>query len=145
MNLQGTGSVIHMDHALAAITGDIIVQLSVGTAPGLTNDPEFSPEWWVQDPGPQGASTLTVSQVRTDDKNHHGCACVQMLPMVEQVGHFEGGVLLMLTDTFGSRLIQMLPESVIQGMYPKGISNMMLGKVYMGYLHLRQFGTFTDS
>ena len=44
-SLSGTGQIIHIDHALTAMTGDIICRVSCGMEAGLLDDPKFSPGW----------------------------------------------------------------------------------------------------
>lgn len=45
--LEGTKTVVHIDHAFTALTGDIIAHTACGTHPGLIEDVEFSPNWQV--------------------------------------------------------------------------------------------------
>ena len=46
-SLSGTGHIVHIDHALTAMTGDIICRVSCGMEAGLLDDPDFSPGWCV--------------------------------------------------------------------------------------------------
>lgn len=46
-NLAGTGTVIRIDHAFTALTGDLIAHVACGQRPGLIDDAEFSPGWCV--------------------------------------------------------------------------------------------------
>jgi cytochrome P450 len=45
--VAGTDTVIHIDHAFTALTGDIIGHVACGMTPGLLDDAEFSPKWYV--------------------------------------------------------------------------------------------------
>ena len=45
--LEGTGTVIHIDHAFSALTGDVIGHVACGADPGLVKDANFSPEWYM--------------------------------------------------------------------------------------------------
>ncbi|KAI0169618.1 cytochrome P450 [Hypoxylon sp. FL1284] len=44
--LRGSGAVVNMNHALAAVTGDVIGNISCGMQPGLVEDATFSPSWY---------------------------------------------------------------------------------------------------
>ena len=44
--LGGSGTVVHLDHALTAMTGDVIGFVSCGMQPGLVEDAAFSPAWY---------------------------------------------------------------------------------------------------
>ncbi|OTA98482.1 hypothetical protein M426DRAFT_258664 [Hypoxylon sp. CI-4A] len=46
LGLSGSGTFIHMDHALAAMTGDVIGYISCGLQPGLIEEANFSPSWY---------------------------------------------------------------------------------------------------
>ncbi|KAI1128167.1 cytochrome P450 [Nemania abortiva] len=98
LGLSGSGSIIHMDHALAAMTGDIIGYISCGMEPGLIQDPEFSPSWYNL-----MVTTTTIAP-------------------------------LFRCFTWLNKLLQLLPASVMEGVYPQGISNMMLGKTGRQYI-----------
>lgn len=43
--LSGTNTVVNMEHVYAAVTGDLIGQISVVDPPSFIRDPNFSPEW----------------------------------------------------------------------------------------------------
>jgi cytochrome P450 len=44
--LAGSDTVVHIDHAFTALTGDIIGLVACGTSPGLLDDVDFSPSWY---------------------------------------------------------------------------------------------------
>lgn len=44
--LDGTASVVHIDHAFTALTGDIISHVACGLSPKLMEDTDFSPDWY---------------------------------------------------------------------------------------------------
>jgi hypothetical protein len=46
LSLSGSGTVVHMDHALAAMTGDVIGYVSCGMHPDLVDEPNFTPSWY---------------------------------------------------------------------------------------------------
>ena len=43
--LKGSNTVIHLEHALAALSGDIIRQICCNNGEYFLDDPEFVP-WW---------------------------------------------------------------------------------------------------
>ena len=43
--LKGSNSVIRLDHALTALSGDVICQLCCDDTENFLDDPEFVP-WW---------------------------------------------------------------------------------------------------
>ena len=43
--LQGTGRIIRLDHAMLAYTGDVIGHVCVDNPRELIDDPNFCPEW----------------------------------------------------------------------------------------------------
>jgi len=47
MELGGTGTVVNLEHAYAAITGDIIGQICSETHVSLVQEENFSPQWYV--------------------------------------------------------------------------------------------------
>ncbi|KAI1419592.1 cytochrome P450 [Xylaria sp. FL1777] len=98
LGLSGSGSVVHMDHVLAAMTGDVIGYISCGMQPGLIEDAGFSPSWY-----DLMIKTTTIAP-------------------------------LFRCFTWLNKLLQLLPASVMEGVYPKGISNMMLGKTGRQYI-----------
>ncbi|KAI0206674.1 cytochrome P450 [Astrocystis sublimbata] len=98
LGLGGTGEVVNMDHALAAMTGDIIGYVSCGMQPGLIDEPSFSSSWY-----DLMVTTTTIAP-------------------------------LFRCFTWLNRLMQNLPASVMERVYPKGIYNMMLGKKGREYI-----------
>ncbi|KAI9035564.1 cytochrome P450 [Aspergillus affinis] len=44
-SLAATKTVVHVDHAFMALTGDIIAHVTCGTTPRLLEDKDFSPAW----------------------------------------------------------------------------------------------------
>ncbi|KAK8052037.1 hypothetical protein PG993_003422 [Apiospora rasikravindrae] len=98
LQLSGSGTIVHMDHALAAMTGDIIGFTTCGMQPNLVEDADFSPSWYEL-----MLKTTTIAP-------------------------------LFRCFTWLNRLIQLLPASVMEGMYPESISNMMLGKAGRLYI-----------
>ncbi|KAI0835727.1 cytochrome P450 [Hypoxylon sp. FL0890] len=98
LKLSGSGAIVHMDHALAAMTGDVIGYISCGMQPGLIEEANFSPSWYEL-----MVKTTTIAP-------------------------------LFRCFTWLNKLMQLLPASVMASMYPKGISNMMLGKTGRMYI-----------
>lgn len=96
--LKGTGSIVHINHAFTALTGDIIGHVACGAHPGLVDDPHFSPGWH-----DLMVKTVLVAPV---------FRCFSWL----------------------NRLIQLLPSSLLQRLYPEGISNMMVGEMGREYI-----------
>jgi len=47
MELRGTGTVVNLEHAYAAITGDIIGQICSEKHVSLVQGEDFSPQWYV--------------------------------------------------------------------------------------------------
>ena len=45
--LKGTGTVIRLDHAFHAFSGDVIFQICCEEQATFLEDPEFAPEWLV--------------------------------------------------------------------------------------------------
>lgn len=45
--LKGTGTVVALDHAFSALTGDLVGQFTCAERPQLMNGPEFTPQWQV--------------------------------------------------------------------------------------------------
>jgi hypothetical protein len=43
--LQGTGSFVRLDCAYSAYLGDITMELTVGEASRMLEEPDFAPEW----------------------------------------------------------------------------------------------------
>ncbi|KAK7956146.1 cytochrome P450 family protein [Apiospora aurea] len=98
LRLSGSGTIVHLDHAIAAMTGDIIGFTTCGMQPNLIEEPNFSPSWYEL-----MVKTTTIAP-------------------------------LFRCFTWLNRIIQLLPASVMEGMYPEGISNMMLGKAGRLYI-----------
>ncbi|KAI9368159.1 cytochrome P450 [Aspergillus egyptiacus] len=96
--LKGTKSVVSVNDAFTALTGDIIGHVACGAHPGLVDDANFSPEW-------HDLMTKTVL----------------VAPLFR-------------CSSWLNRLIQCLPSSVLQRLYPEGISNMMVGKMGKEYI-----------
>ncbi|KAL3483008.1 cytochrome P450 [Aspergillus germanicus] len=96
--LAGSDTVVHIDHAFTALTGDIIGHVACGTSPGLLDDVDFSPSW----------HDLMVKTILV-------APLFRCFPWL-------------------NRLTQTLPPSVMESIYPRGISNMMLGKMGRDYI-----------
>lgn len=47
ITLEGTKSVIRLDHALSAFSGDIIGRICWEKQEQFLDDPDFAPEWFV--------------------------------------------------------------------------------------------------
>lgn len=45
--LEGTNTVIRLDHAFSAFSGDIIRKICWEDEKEFLNDPQFAPEWYV--------------------------------------------------------------------------------------------------
>lgn len=45
--LKGTRSVIRLDHACCAFSGDVIRRLCCEVQEGFLDDPDFAPHWYV--------------------------------------------------------------------------------------------------
>lgn len=43
--LAGSGTIVHLDHAFACITGDLAALMACGENPRLLEAPNFNPEW----------------------------------------------------------------------------------------------------
>ncbi|OTA61601.1 cytochrome P450 [Hypoxylon sp. EC38] len=100
LKLSRSGTVIHMDHVLAAMTGDVIGYISCGMQPGLIDEPNFSPSWYEL-----MVKTTTIAPL------------FRCFPWLNKV-------------------MRCLPTSFMESMYPKGISNMMLGDT--GRMHIKR-------
>ncbi|KAK8080610.1 hypothetical protein PG997_008428 [Apiospora hydei] len=98
LQLSGSGTIVHLDHAIAAMTGDIIGFTTCGMQPNLIEEANFSPSWYEL-----MVKTTTIAPL---------FRCFTWLNRCVSSSSFSSG----------------------EGMYPEGISNMMLGKAGRLYI-----------